>query len=600
MNEELKTAEDQLARLVQWFDDAEEASKAARTASEKARDYYDGKQLTATEIQALEKRGQPVTIYNRIRPKIDFLLGLEKQSRSDPKAFPRNPADQEGSEAATDALRFVTQNSNWDEVRSLAWENKQIEGYGGCEVTVSFKGKEPEIQTKHIPWDRTFYDPHSSKRDFSDARYMGYVIWKDYDEAIDRWKDGQAAFDANLQSSTTETLDDKPNTTAWADSTRRRVRVVQMHYRKKGQWYWCTFTKGAKLEGGISPFLDGDGEPENPMVLDSAYVDRQNNRSGAVADMIAPQDEINKRRSKALHLISMRQTLADEGAVDDVAKMKRELAKPDGHVIKNPNTEFQILDSTDMTMAQFNLLQEAKNEIDNQGPNEALTGQIGSESGRAIQAKQQGGMIGGNNLADGHRQWSLRVYKQIWNRVRQYWNEEKWVRITDNENNVRFVGMNTPITAGDQYVEQLQQQGASEEEVQAIMQQMGDDPRMQEVVGTKNNTTELEVDLIMEDAPDTITIMQEQFDSLVRLYEAGMPVPPDVLIEASALPSAKKKAILERMQGDPAQAEAGQKNSQLDLAQKEADVENTSMDTNLKEASAMEKVAKANEVSTLN
>ena len=58
--------------------------------------------------------------------------------------------------------------------------------------------------------------------------------------------------------------------------------------------------------------------------MQSGYVDRDNNRYGAIKDMIGPQDEINKRRSKALHLLTMRQVVAEQGAVEDVDAARAE------------------------------------------------------------------------------------------------------------------------------------------------------------------------------------------------------------------------------------------------------------------------------------
>ena len=74
--------------LVQWFEDAEESSNAARAASERDRDYYDNKQLTAAELAELKKRGQPDIIINRIQTKVNYLLGYEASQRTDPRAFP--------------------------------------------------------------------------------------------------------------------------------------------------------------------------------------------------------------------------------------------------------------------------------------------------------------------------------------------------------------------------------------------------------------------------------------------------------------------------------------------------------------------------------
>lgn len=100
--------------LVAWVDNSEDATVGARQRSERDRDYYDGEQLTTTERNELKKRGQPPIIINRIQRKIDFLKGIEKQTRTNPKAYPRTPVHEEDSEACTDAIRYVCDNTNFD------------------------------------------------------------------------------------------------------------------------------------------------------------------------------------------------------------------------------------------------------------------------------------------------------------------------------------------------------------------------------------------------------------------------------------------------------------------------------------------------------
>ena len=80
------------------------------------------------------------------------------------------------------------------------------------------------------------------------------------------------------------------------------------------------------------------------------------------------------------------------------------------------------------------------------GPNAAMTGKDDkAPSGRAILASQQGGTIELGPLSDALRQWQWRVYRQLWNRVRQYWTAEKWIRVTDDEEKLRWVGLNKPV-----------------------------------------------------------------------------------------------------------------------------------------------------------
>ena len=83
----LSTADDisYHARLVEMFEDAEDASYKSRVGAQVHVDYYDGKQWTEKEKKALEKRGQPVIAWNRVREKIDYLQGAERERRTKPR-----------------------------------------------------------------------------------------------------------------------------------------------------------------------------------------------------------------------------------------------------------------------------------------------------------------------------------------------------------------------------------------------------------------------------------------------------------------------------------------------------------------------------------
>jgi hypothetical protein len=100
------------SRYVQQFEEYLQASDNGRAEAEKARNYLDGNQFTAAEVNALKKRKQPITPENLIRPKIEALCGLERQGRVDPQAYPRVPSKQDDADAATDALRYVEQDQD--------------------------------------------------------------------------------------------------------------------------------------------------------------------------------------------------------------------------------------------------------------------------------------------------------------------------------------------------------------------------------------------------------------------------------------------------------------------------------------------------------
>jgi hypothetical protein len=556
-----------LTDLVRKFEEAEEAGSDGRDLGYRCRDYFDGKQLTEDQRQVYAKRKQPSIVINRVRRKVDWLRGLEMQSRTDPKAFPRTPKHEQGANAATDALRFVVDETDFDRKRSWVWENLLVEGVGGVEVI--HEGEDIRINYYHA--DRLFYDPHSRLPDFSDARYKGAVVWVDADDLIAQFPGKETEIRASCAhgSEISAHFDDVPRWKQWTDTSRKRVRFVLIYWLDGGVWRWAQYVVGGVLSDGESPYTDEKGASVCPLIMASAYVDREGTRYGVVRDMLDPQDEINMRRSKLLHFLNTRQTSGVKGAVS-VAKLKSELAKPDGHVEIDPDAAigareagvpaFQIIPQQDQIAGQFSLLQEAKSEIDLMGANSGLAGkEPGQQSGRAILARQQGGLIEIAPLTDNLSDFTRTVYRHIWMRIRQLWREEKWVRVTDDERNVRFVGLNRPVTLAEQI-------GALAPEMQgAAIQRLGlvpGDPRLQMPVGMENPVEEIDVDIMLEEVPDAVTLEAETFQAIASVAQA-MPgsVPPEVLIEMT--PGLKRdvkdrllKHLEEQKAGQAQQAQA--------------------------------------------
>lgn len=610
---------DEALTFVEMFEAAEEASDSSRQVSERCRDYFDNKQWTDEEVAELQRRGQAPTVDNVIAGKVNWLIGQEMNSRTDPKAFPREPRHQQGAEAATDAIRYVCDNQDWPQIRTAVWENMLIEGFGGCEVVHRVKKAslrnasamtppDVEIVLNHYPWDRLFYDPHSRRDDFSDAEYLGAVIWSD-EKKLQRQYPGKKDEITGVMSdfsSLGETYEDRPRYQVWGDRTRNRIRVVLMYYREDGIWKWVKFTRGVVLESGESPYVDEDGESACPLLMQSAYVDRENRRYGEVLKMLDQQDEINKRRSKLLHLLTSRQTMGLKGAVPSVAAMKRELAKPDGHVeISQEAVEaaalvgmkpFEVMQTMDMTAGQFNLLQEAKQSLQEMGATEALMGSADGDSGRAVLAKQQGAMQGITPLIDKLRRFTRRIFEAIWMRIRQLWTAPKWIRVTDDERNVRFVGLNRPVTLQEMLQERPQ------EEVLAFAQRVGlvpGDPRLSQVMRTENSVEEMEVDIVIEEVPDTVTLEAETFEQLVNIDASrGGVLPLEIIIEASPLRSDKKQKVLdwleEQKQG---QSQAGGQQQEIAAAAAQADIEGKQAKARKDMAGAAKDAAQAEQIS---
>lgn len=564
MADYLKEGEgEKLARLVGYFESSEMATVDSRALAEKSRDYYDGDQWTAAERAALEKRKQPCTTINRIKPKVDFLLGMETQRRSLPKAYARTPKHEDDAQAASDALRYVVEDQNFEVTRSKGFENMTIEGVCGADVAVEIVNGKKNVHIKAMEWDRLFWDPHSRARNFSDAKYLGQVVWMDYDDACRKFKGKEGVISSTLasESQVSDTHGDVPRL-RWADPKRKRVRIVEIWHDDGGTWHHCQYTKGGVLTAMESPYKNDEDESVPGFVFGSAFIDRDGNRYGVVKNWIPIQDEINKRRSKAQHLLSVRQVKYEQGAVADVRKMQAELAKPDGAIEVMPGMMFETLNTGDMAASQFSLLQEAKQEIDSVGVNSALAGTDQRQmSGRALIARQESGLSELGPLFDALKQWQLEIYRATWNRIQQFWDEEKWIRVTDDEKNTRFVGLNQPITLGQQLIEEAQAQGI---EITPEMQAQAErDPSMQQQVAVKNNVAELDVDIVLDDAPASASVQAEQFETLAGLAKSGLQIPPSAIIKASSLRN-KDEILKEMGAGGPSpESQAAQQKIQM-------------------------------------
>lgn len=574
-----------LTQAIAYFEEAEELSLDSRNVAEKCRDYYDHKQYTAQEAAKIRKNKQPVITKNRIKPKVDFLKGVELETRTDPEASPTTPGDENAAQTATDAVRYVYDKTKFSKTKSDVFENLLIEGTGGVEVYCKIGRKGVvDICIKRYHWDRLGRDPHSREKDHSDTLYRYAVAWMDYDQALDRYEDREDILSATLsrEGVLSSTYDDAPRV-RWADARRKRIRVVKMEVMRGGEVWVFEFTRGGFLaDPEPSPYLDEEGVPEWSIILQSAHVDREGNSYGYVKPWLDTQDEINKRSSKHLHLVSVRQTYSSSGATEDVQKLKTELAKPDGHLKFDKGEygkDFGVLPTMDQAEAQFRLLQEAKQEIDSVGVHAALAGAEARDiSGRAIGKLQQGSSTELKPLFEAISQFDNQVCRAVWNRIKQFWTSERWIRVTGDEDAPKWIGLNVPVTFGEKL---------AEENGGMLPPGVEGDPRLNVKVGTRNNIAEIDVDFKIVEVPDVVNAMQEQFEALTGIYpylpEHMKPVAFEMLVESSSLRN--KKKFLDRLRGgseDPqARAAAGlqSKMAELQAALLQAKIDMTNAET---------------------
>lgn len=576
-----------------------EVTELSRRQAEKRRDYRDLKQWTPEEAAKITGRGQAPIVFDQFSKKVDGIIGLEVQRRTDPKAMPVHPGQEKCADVITDGLRYVESSTHLDEIFTDAFEDKIVEGIGGCIIEVERKGKsEYIIKPSIIPWDRIYYDPHSRDKNFKDAAYIGVTLWMDVTDAIQLNESKADEIKALVTSSQAadDTFEDRPR--HWIDSERDRVRINQEFFLDGGIWHEVWYSGDLIIrEPRPSQYLDEEGQPVCPIELESDFIDRENQRWGYMQRLIDVQDEINHRRSKALYMLSSVSIIAEKGALGEIPRERalRELTKAQGFLELNNAQGVQILRNQEMGSAQLGFYQDAQNAMDSVGINPELTGGTNNAiSGRAFIARQQGGMTELARIMANHSNFKKRVYTQIWWRMRQFWTKEKWIRVTNNSDSYKFVGINIPVTVADKLIEQQTKKEIYQliaengvEKVDAVRQSLiSQDPRMAEVVETRNDIKKAYLDIVIEDVPDTAILQQEQFDTIANLAASRAdPLMFEALVKLSSING--KEEVLKMFKPDEeaataqmqAQAQAQQAAAQLEMMNRQAGIEKTQAET---------------------
>jgi hypothetical protein len=543
-----------------------------------ARHYYHGSHWSSEEIAILKKRKQPVITFNRVNRKIDGVVGTLKRLWQDPKAFARTPHHDQEAEIATEALRYALDRARWKAVGIEATRNGGREGIGCIQMVLEPGDQgDAEISLAVVDDDCFFYDPRSFRPDFSDARYMGVAKWLDLDVAQEMYPEHVEELSGLLSSGgDIESSAQQDRERRWIDVEQKRVRVIEHEYQKGSEWHCCHYSARVKLFSQPSPFVDDKGKSASSFLAFSAYVDHDGDRYGFVRNMKSPQDEINMRRSKALHQLNTRRLLVRKGAVENVERLRQEAMRPDGVLEFNieGGISFEDAAKAQEWQGQMEMLAEAKSEIENYGPTLVEKGM--EKSGRAIALLQQSGLAELGPFIDAWSDWKLRVYRAMWSNIRKFWTAERWIRVTDQQDAARFARVNTLAfdqMGQPQLVTEMYAQQAPGQQMQMVQQTPG-------AIGA------LDVDIILDEAPDSVTTMQDTFELLQSLASAGIPVPPSAVIEMSGLPASTKQRVMgmieQAQQADPMAEQA-----------KQVALEQEQSKTMSNKATALDKVASA-------
>ena len=524
--------------------------------------YYHGQQLSDEQRKIFKARGQPEIVFNRLARKINGVVGIVQKLRNDPKAFPRSERSAAGADLATAVLRYVLDTSLWKDIEADGVLDAAKGAFGVCELTLDDGDfEDPDVGLRYVDPVTYFYDPRSIRPDFSDVRYDGTSRWVSEDE-LEEMFPGAGDKVAQDSSGYETTAHDYDRNYMWINE-RKKIRLVEHWYKHEGVWKWCIYANWTILARGDSPFWTKVGnvwQTRSRYIKFACSVDEYGDRYGFVRNMKGPQDAINQHRSKAMHIMNTRQGWARQGVFSDTEKARKELARPDGWLEPNgiKDQDWGVLTQDQDFLKQTQYFQDAKEEIENYGPSPAIVGtNVNQRSGRALAMMQQNGIAELGPFLKNYRTWKFEVYRSLWCTVQRTWKAERYVRITDDKEVAQFIQVNA-VQAGPNGMPQL-----------------------------VNHIASLDVDIILDEGPDTTNVMGDAFDILSSLAQQRVPIPPQVFLELSPLPKTVKDKINGMLSQPPNPQQVQQQ--QLQMAGMQAEVED-------KQASAMKKQAETQKI----
>lgn len=495
-----------LNKLRDWFDQESRRQAHNRFQMAMDEDYYDSLQWSEEDAAALLERGQSPTVYNEIKPAIDWMIGTERRTRVDYKVLPRRKEGGRDAELKTELMKYLSDVNDEPFHRSETFSQVVKAGLGWIEVGVRGDDTDEPVFYRSQNWRYMLYDSNGVSRDLSDARYLFRWKYVDMDiaeayfperksiikqsctdgtditreEDADLWYMGTRVTEPGHDYASSSFGKYQPyDGSAFAHSTRERVKLIECWYRapRKVEYY----SDGPYAGEMVSPELDMLEEASQSSIYDkiemevrvAIYSDagllyegpspykhgrfpfvpawgyrraRDNAPYGPIRAMRDSQDSLNKRGSKALWILSSNRIVMENGAVEDIELLREEAARPDGVIIKNPGTELVLDRDVQLAREHLMLMERDAQYLRNVSgvTAENLGRQTNADSGTAISARQEQGATVTTELFDNFRYAIQQAGKIQLALVEQFYTEPKSVRVRKGNGDSNFVDVNQP------------------------------------------------------------------------------------------------------------------------------------------------------------
>jgi len=595
---------EKLNKIKAWWAYTRSIQAPARAECLKDHDIYDGDQWDPDDKAEVEARGQIATVFNRVKPTIDWIIGSEKKNRIDFRVLPRTSEDAKPAEAKTHILKYLSDVNKLPTERSQAFKDTVISGLGWLEAGVTKDVTKEPIFIDYEDWRNIWYDPLSVRLDLKDARFMFRRKRVDLDVACSMFSEFSGALKILANSSvidegaySQEYADEDTDLESMIEMTgfegtdraqRNRLELVECWYKTpenieimdngtqdlgtlRGQKYhaddpahkdlvegrYASLTSSIRMVIRCMIFagdlvLQDQESPYNhnrfPFIPIWGFRKKKDNTQyGPVRNLRDIQDDLNKRRSKALFILSTNQIIADDDAVTTLTHRADEVSRPDGIIKKKKGSEIEINNDRGLAQEHVALMNQDAEYIEAVGgvTDEQMGRETNAISGKAIEARKEQGNIVNSEVFDNLRVSTQMLGEIILSLIEQYYTDQKIFRITNEKNQPEFIEIN------------------------------GVDPETNDPL---NDITKAQADFVVDSSAWTASIRQATFETLMEMIKDMAPEIAinllDLVVDLSDIPGKEDLVARIRMVNGQSDPDADQNDPDLQAeqdAQRQAD-----------------------------
>jgi hypothetical protein len=470
-------------------------------------DYYDSIQWRAEDKASVEDRGQMALVYNVIKTSIDWLLGTEKQARTDYDILPRRKEERKTAERKSQLLKYLSDVNAEPFASSRAFADQIKAGVGWMEDTVQDGDFDEPLVSRYESWRNILWDSSATEQDLDDARYIARTKWVDEDVAMAMFEDrAQLISESCSESDTVYALDSygddamdsqeqlqgmfgfsptgQPSDVFFA---RRRVRLIEMWFKtpvkinrisggpfhgeifdpaSRGHQTWvntgvATISQKVMMRVHVAIFtqkgliwLSESPFRHNKYPFTPYWCNRRGRDGmpyGVIRSLRGIQDDINKRASKALHIISTNKVIMDEGAVDDIDEFREEISRPDAIIVKKVGKQLDINVDREIAPMHMDMMRQSIAMIQQIGgvTDELMGRTTNAVSGIAVQSRQSQGVVANATPFDNMRYAKQKRGEKQLSNIEQFMSEKKQFRITNQRRQPEYVSVNDGLPEND-------------------------------------------------------------------------------------------------------------------------------------------------------